>query len=128
HLRDHCFIVADDAIKQRLAGLQLPNQVAAHLFLDRGNLIAARLELAESAGVGHGLWFRRRLVGQAASLAMLPVDPQRGNKRGRLPYGDGQPVPVRTVVVSCRKNGNNKGQAKANWVTVTQARPRWAPE
>ena len=46
-------VVADDAGEERLAGLQLPNQVVANLLLDRARLRAAMLpQLAERLNWG----------------------------------------------------------------------------
>ena len=49
-LRDHRLFVAEDAGKQRLARLELGDQVAPHLVLDRLDPIPARLQLAQGPG------------------------------------------------------------------------------
>ena len=49
-LGDHGLLVAEDLGKQRLARLELGDQVAPHLILDRLDPISARLQLAQGPG------------------------------------------------------------------------------
>ena len=52
-LRHHRLVVADDARKQRLAGAQLGDEVAAHLHLHGQHSNARGLEFAQRLGFGH---------------------------------------------------------------------------
>ena len=55
HLRQDGFLVAEDAVEDRLARLELADEVAAHLVLDAGALIAGGFEFAEGAWQSHAV-------------------------------------------------------------------------
>jgi hypothetical protein len=59
-LRDHGFVVADDAGEERLAALKLADQVVPHFVLDAGDGIAAGFEFSQVAWSVHesclGVW------------------------------------------------------------------------
>jgi len=53
-LRQHCLVVAHDALEQRLAGAKAGQQVAPHFLLDGLALVSARAELADGLGPAGG--------------------------------------------------------------------------